>query len=276
LPAEPSSATVYRDPAGRWWASFVVRFGVPAAPVEPTGRSTGLDVGLSRFVTTEHPANDVANPRFARQAAKALARSQRNQARKQPGSAQRSKARRRTARVAAKVAAQRADFAHKTARGVLAAYDRIGVEDLAAKNMSRRGKGRRKAGLNRAIADAGWGQFRQVLEWQAAKAGKTVVVFPAAGTTQTCSDCRAKAKPRVELSDRVFRCRACGLVLDRDRNAARNLNPDRRCPDGGAEPSVSNTGGNDGHKTDVPEGTEAASAPESGPFRAPSSQCDLV
>ena len=124
--------------------------------------------------------------------------------------------------------------------------------------MARRSQGRRKAGLNRAIADAGWSQFQAVLAWQAAKAGKQIVALPASGTTQTCSACGATAKPRIEMSDRLFGCRECGLVLGRDRNAARNLNPDRPGKDGGTEPSETVPAGDDGHKTLVPAGTEAA------------------
>lgn len=262
LPSLPSSVTVYRDRAGRWWASFVTRVETPHRPESPTGRCTGLDLGLETFATTEDPATDISNPRFARQAAKALARSQRNTARKQPRSKGRASARRRAARVAARVTDQRADFHHKTARRLVTAYDRIGVEDLKIKNMSRRGKGRRKARLNRAIADAGWGQFLRVLRWQAQKAAKEVVTSPVRDSTQRCSTCGAKAKPRIELSDRVFRCPnvRCGLVLDRDRNAARNLNPSRPgVPSGGAEPpGTAIPAGNDGGKTTVPAGSEAA------------------
>ncbi|MGH9063259.1 MAG: RNA-guided endonuclease InsQ/TnpB family protein [Acidimicrobiales bacterium] len=258
LPSVPTSVSVYRDPAGRWWASFVVRIEVPDAAVGSSGRSTGLDVGLSTFATTEDPESDVANPRCARAAAKALARSRANTARKAKGSKGRAKAKRRAARVAARVANQRADFHHKAARTLVASYDRIGVEDLEIKHMSAKGKGRHKVGLNRSIADAGWSRFREALAWQAKKAGKTVVVLPARDTTQRCSTCGTKAKPRVELSDRVFRCRACGLVADRDRNAARNLNPDRAGPGGGAEPSGTLPVGDDGTEPRVPAGILAA------------------
>ena len=256
LPTVPSSVTVRRDAAGHWWASFVVRIEVPVVTPNPTGRVTGLDVGLTTFATTEDPTCDVENPRFARQAAKARARSQRNMARKQKGSNHRAKAKRRAARVAAKVANQRFDFHHKAARQLVTHFDRIGVEDLRVKNLSRRGRGRHKSGLNRSIADAGWSQFRVILQWQATKAGKEVVVLPARDTTQTCSCCGAKAKPRMELSDRVYRCQACGLVLGRDRNAARNLNPDRiGAPAGGSEPvgAVSPVG-DDGNKPKIPAG----------------------
>ncbi len=260
LPSTPTSVTIYRDKGGRWWASFVVRVEVSEAPAVARGLSTGLDVGLTTFATVEDPEHDIENPRFARRAAKTLARSQRNTARKQKGSKNRAKAKQRQARVAATVTAQRADFHHKEARRLVATYDRIGVEDLRIKNLSKKGKGRHKVGLNRSIADAGWGQFRRSLQWQAEKAGKEVVVLPARDTTQKCSSCGEKANPRIELSDRVFRCRTCGLVLGRDRNAARNLNPDRiGTPVGGSEPAgVAAPVGDDGSKPKVPAETMAA------------------
>ncbi len=260
LPSVPTSVTVFRDRAGRWWASFVCRVALPDVPVAPTGRSTGLDVGLTTFATTEDADSDVANPRFAKAAAKSLARSQRHLARKKKGSAGRAKARRRKATVEARTANQRADWQHKTARKLMGVYDRIGVEDLRVKNMSRSGKGRRKVGLNRSIADAGWAAFRKVLAWQAIKAGKTVVALPARDTTQKCSSCGAKAKPRIELCDRVFSCRCCGLVLGRDRNAARNLNPDRYGVSvGGTKPAGKAVPvGDNGTKTEDPKGVLAA------------------
>jgi putative transposase len=253
LPAAPTSVTVYRDAAGRWWASFVVRLELPTGPVQGTGRATGLDVGLNTFATVEDPTYDIPNPRLARARAKAVARSQRSVARRRQGSANRAKARRRQARVVAKTAAQRADFHHKAARRLVGVYDRIGVEDLAVKPLTASG-GRRKAGLNRSIADAGWAQFLRVLAWHATKAGKQIVLLPAGGSTQQCSSCGAKAKPRLELPDRVFSCQHCGLVLERDRNAARNLHPDHP-----RNHRLDCTGaGDDGSKTAVPAGTPAA------------------
>ncbi|MDA8393193.1 MAG: transposase [Actinomycetota bacterium] len=179
LPTSPTSMTIYRDRAGQYWASFVVEVEVPDIAENPTWRSTGLDVGLTTFATTEDERHDITNPRHGRAAAKALARSQRNMARKTKGSNHRAKCRHQVARAHARVANQRADFHHKAARALLCSYDRIGVEDLAVRNLSRGAKGRRKTGLNRSIADAGWAQFRMVLSWQARKAGKQVVVLPA-------------------------------------------------------------------------------------------------
>jgi len=241
LPSAPTSVTVYRDAAGRWWASFVVR--VEPDPVGATGQHTGVDVGLSTFATTEYADADVANPRFARAAAKALARSQRNLARKQTGSKNRVKATTARAKVEARTANQRRDWRHKQARTLARRFDRIGVEDLRVNNMVR------NQHLARAIHDAGWGSFLRALDWQARKAGHEVVRLDPRNTTQTCSACGAKAKHRLGLADRIFACSECGLVEDRDRNAARNLNPNRRDKPGA---------GVDGPKTLVPAGTEAA------------------
>jgi putative transposase len=128
-----------------------------------------------RTQSAEEETSDIENPRFARMAAKALARSQRNTARKKKGSKHWARAKQRQARLAATVANQRADFHHKAARDLIAAYDRIGIEDLKVKNMSRRGRGNSKTGLNRSIADASWGQFRHILTWQATKPGSTEI-----------------------------------------------------------------------------------------------------
>ena len=262
LPSEPSMVTVQRDKVGHWWASFVVEVQVPEPGTPKVGTCTGLDVGLETFATTEHPEHDIANPRFARRAAKAIARSQRAVSRKKKGSKNRARAKHLLAREHARVANQRSDFQHKASRELVSAYSAIGVEKLRAKNMARRGKPgnrRRKTGLNRAISDASWASFLATLSWQAAKAGATVVTQPAAWTTQTCSSCGARAKPRVELSDRVFSCCSCGLVLGRDRNSARNLNPARYLGlYGGTEPVRDHTRGDEGTKPSVPAGTLAA------------------
>ena len=159
------------------------------------------------------------------------------------GSKNRVKAKTARAKVGARTANQRRDFQHKQARTLARRFDRIGVEDLRITNMVR------NPHLARSISDAGWGAFLRALDWQARKAGHEVVRLDPRNTTQTCSGCGAKAKHRLGLADRIFACSECGLVEDRDRNAARNLNPNRRDKPGA---------GVDGTKTLVPAGTEAA------------------
>ncbi|MDQ6948510.1 MAG: transposase [Actinomycetota bacterium] len=219
LPSVPRSVTVYRDTAGRWWATFVVVIQAEVLPA--SGRSTGIDVGLNTYATTEFADSDVANPRFTKRSAKALARSQRNLARKAKGSKNRTKAKAINARAHSRVAAQREDFIHKQSRVLARSFDRIGVEALPIENM------KRNRYMARAISDAAWGKFLLALDWQARKVGRPVVRIKAADTTQVCSGCGTKAKVHLGFADRIFDCTECGLVLCRDRNAARNLNPDR-------------------------------------------------
>ena len=110
---------------------------------------------------------------------------------------------------------QRADFHHKTALHLLRQYDTIYLEDVRVANLVRNHH------LAKSISDAGWAQFRTILEAKAACAGRRVVAVPPASTSQDCSGCGARI-PK-SLSVRTHVCTSCGLVLDRDENAARNI-----------------------------------------------------
>ena len=240
LPSQPSSVTVRQDAAGRWWATFVVRIEAETRAV--TGRTTGVDVGLTTFATTTDPAFDIPNPRLGREGHREVVRASRDFARKQKDSNARRRAKQRLARAHARIADQRRDHAHKTTRTLVSEFDRIGIEDLRVSNMVRNHH------LARSISDAAWVEWARILEHQARKAGSEVVRMDPRNTSQTCSECGTKAKAKLGLSDRTFCCPTCGLVLDRDRNAARNLNPGR------AGPGV----GDDGSKSVNPAGKTAA------------------
>jgi len=110
---------------------------------------------------------------------------------------------------------QRRDFQHKTARALLKQYDTIYLEDLQVRNMVR------NPHLAKSISDASWGQFRTILAAKAACAGRRVVAVPPAYTSQDCSGCGERVLK--SLSVRTHVCPACGLVLDRDQNAALNI-----------------------------------------------------
>ena len=129
---------------------------------------------------------------------------------------------------------QRADFHHKTALALVRAYDTIYVEAIQPANLSRRpgpkqdehghyehNGASRKAGLNKSIQDAGWRHFLSILAFNAACAGKRVEAVPAAYTSQECSGCGERIYK--SLSVRTHACTTCGLILDRDENAARNF-----------------------------------------------------
>ena len=111
--------------------------------------------------------------------------------------------------------APRADFHHKTALALLRHYDTIYLEDLQVANLVR------NRHLAKSIADAGWGQFRTILDAKAACAGRRVVAVPPASTSQDCSGCGARVPKSLRVRTHV--CTSCGLVLDRDENAARNI-----------------------------------------------------
>jgi putative transposase len=114
-----------------------------------------------------------------------------------------------------KVKRQRRDFHHKTARWLVRANDVIYLEDLRVANLVR------NSHLAKSIGDAGWSQFRTILEGKAAYAGRRVVAVPPAYTSQDCSGCGERVEKC--LSVRTHLCTSCGLILDRDENAARNI-----------------------------------------------------
>ena len=110
---------------------------------------------------------------------------------------------------------QRRDFHHKTARWLVRRYDVMYLEDLRVATLVR------NRHLSKSISDAAWGQFRTLLEAKAADAGRQVVAVPPQYTSQDCSRCGARVQK--SLSVRTHLCPSCGLVLDRDHNAALNV-----------------------------------------------------
>jgi len=208
----PKTVTISREADG-WYVSFSCA-DVPVQPLPPTGRETGIDVGLKVFLITAD-GDVVENPRLHRRSEKKLAQAQRRVARRKKGSHRRRKAVGNLQRAHQTVKRQRADFQHKTALKLLRQYDTIYLEDLQVANMVRNHH------LAKSISDAGWAQFRAILEAKAACARRRVVAVPAKYTSQDCSGCGTRI-PK-SLSVRTHVCTSCGLVLDRDENAARNI-----------------------------------------------------
>jgi putative transposase len=212
---DPSTVTVSRDPCGRWYVAFAVEVPAPD-PLPATGRVVGIDLGVKDFAVTSDEQR-IPNPRHLERRAKNLARYQRRLARCQQGSANRAKAKEKVARAHRKVRAARTDFLHKTSTRLVRDHDLIMLEDLAVKNMV---KNRRVA---RAIADCGWGAFRGMLEYKAARYGRRVIVidrwFP---SSKMCSAC-GHVLAELGLKVRVWQCPSCGSRHDRDVNAAKNI-----------------------------------------------------
>jgi putative transposase len=181
---------------------------------EPTGKTIGLDVGLTHFYT-DSDGQTVENPRHLRKSEKALKRLNRKLSRTKKGSLNRAKCRNKLSRKHLKVSRQRKDFAVKLARCVVQSNDLVAYEDLQVRNLVRNRK------LAKSINDAAWSAFRQWVEYFGKVFGVVTVAVPPHYTSQNCSNCGEVVKK--SLSQRTHKCYHCGLVLDRDWNAAINI-----------------------------------------------------
>ncbi|MFF2626097.1 RNA-guided endonuclease InsQ/TnpB family protein [Kitasatospora griseola] len=213
LPAPPTSVTVTKDAAGRYWASFVVE-ALPEILPE-TGVEVGIDLGLTHFAVLSD-GRKLDSPRFLRRAEKKLKRLQKELGRCEERSKNRAKARRRVARQHAKVADRRRDWHHQESTRIVRDSQAVYVENLAVSALGR-------GWLATSVHDAGWSRFVAMLEYKAAKHGRH---FARIGrfepTSQVCSACGVKDGPK-PLEVRRWTCGACGVVHDRDVNAARNI-----------------------------------------------------
>lgn len=228
------TVTLRRDRCGDWWVTFSCD-GVPKRPLPETGKAVGIDVGLEKFLATSD-GEFVENPRHLRRAEAALKRTQRRVSKRKRGSKRRQKMVRTLARRHRKVQRARRDFHFKTARKLVHQYDLIAVEDLNVRGLSR-------GMLAKSVNDAAWGQFLRILCAKAEEAARTVVAVNPSGTSQVCSGCGCEPRERKTLSVRTHRCSECGLVLDRDTNAARNiLHLAASAKRAGAPPSASGRG----------------------------------
>ncbi|MER6858179.1 RNA-guided endonuclease InsQ/TnpB family protein [Streptomyces pilosus] len=214
LPSTPSTVTVVKDSAGRYFASFVVETG-PEEVLPETTPELGIDLGLGHFAVLSD-GTKIDSPRFLRRAEKRVKKAQRALCRKEKGSKNRDKARIRVARAHARVADARREFHHQLSTKLIRENQAIAVEDLAVKGLAR-------TRLAKSIHDAGWSVFVAMLGYKAARYGRVFVkIGRFEPTSQVCSQCGVKdgAKP---LRVRVWACGACGAVLDRDINAAVNV-----------------------------------------------------
>src|SRR2546429_370942 len=187
---------------------------VPAAPGSPSGNKVGIDLGLLSFLT-DSEGHTVENPRHLRKAEKRLKRLHRRLSRKQKKSQNRKKARKQLAKGYLKVQRQREDFARKTASTLISSHDLIAYEDLKIRNMVRNHH------LAKSIHDAGWGTFISWVKAYGQMHGIPIIAVAPQFTSQDCSACGTLVKK--SLSVRTHICTSCGVVLDRDHNAALNI-----------------------------------------------------
>ncbi|MFC4068290.1 RNA-guided endonuclease InsQ/TnpB family protein [Actinoplanes subglobosus] len=209
----PSTVSVSRDSADRWFVSLLCEDTIETAPA--TTAAVGIDAGLDHLVTLS-TGEKIANPRHERADRVRLARAQRELARKDKGSKNRAKARLKVARVHARITDRRRDTLHKLTTRLVRENQTLVIEDLAVRNMVKNHT------LARAISDAAWHDFRSMLTYKADWYGRDLVVidrwYP---SSKVCSACGAIAD-KMPLNVRKWTC-PCGAVHDRDVNAARNI-----------------------------------------------------
>ena len=187
----------------------------------PTGKQAGIDICSKEFLT-DSEGNTVANPRHLRKAEKHLKKVHRRLSRAQKKSQNRKKARKQLAKAYLKVSRQREDFARKTASTLISSHDLIAYEHVKIANLVKNRK------LAKSISDASWGRFLSWLTYYGQVHGIPVIAVEPAFTSQDCSACGTRIKK--SLSVRTHLCTGCGLVLDRDHNAALNILTKARRP----------------------------------------------
>ncbi len=210
----PTTVTLSRDTAGRYFVSILIEEAI--APLPLTDGQVGIDLGLHDVVVLDS-GEKVGNPRFFAQDEKQLAQAQRRLAKKKRGSKNREKARRKIARMHARIADRRRDFTHQLSTRIIRENQTICIESLHVKAMGKHPT------LAKAIHDVGWGEFVRQLEYKAAWYGRTLVKidrwYPSSKRCHTCGH----VLDSLTLATRHWTCPACGVVHDRDVNAAQNI-----------------------------------------------------
>jgi len=213
LPAAPSSVTVIKDCANRYFLSFVVE--VEPVSLIAQNQSIGIDLGIKTFAFMSNGEKAIS-PDYSKLTRK-VKRLNRRMARQLKGSNRRAITRLQLAKTHAEIADLRSDFLHKLSTKIVRENQSIALEDLNVSGMVKNRK------LSRVISLQGWRAFRTLLEGKAAKYGRTFTVISRwEPTSQVCSDCGFKWG-KLDLKIRTVTCVSCGSEHDRDENAAKNI-----------------------------------------------------
>lgn len=206
------TVTIRRTSTGKWFAFLSCEFTPTHLPTND--EQSGIDVGITTFATLSN-GERIENPRFFRREEKALAKAQQKLSQIAKGSEEYRRCRGVVARIHERIANCRHDFAHQQSRKLVNRFGLIAVEDLSVNRMGRDPK------FSKSIYDAAWSLFFACLSFKAEEAGRTMVAVNPAYTSQDCSRCGTRQL--MPLVKRVYCCPSCGLILDRDHNAALNI-----------------------------------------------------
>jgi putative transposase len=214
----PEGATikhaVIKQVLERWYICLMLELPDPVVTRFSVGNQVGMDVGLKSLAALS-TGELIANPRWLRNSLAKLRRLSRHASRQVKGSYLQRDTYQQIARLHEQVVNQRVDYLHKVSHRLVAENDLIAIENLSLGFMNR------NSHLSLSSHEAGFGLFRQMLEYKAESAGIQVIAVKPSNTTQACSGCGSIVQK--DLSVRVHECPHCGLVLDRDVNAARNI-----------------------------------------------------
>ena len=211
---KPTTVTVSKDKAGRYFVSFLVDEDIKLLPV--SNSVVGVDVGLKDIIVTSDGYRS-GNPKYTNKYAAKLAKYQKRLAKKQKGSNNRKKAKLKVARVYAKIADSRRDFTHKLTTKLIRENQVISIESLSVKNMVKNRK------LSKAIQDANWGELVRQLTYKASWYGRTLVAIDRWYPSSKKCSCCGYTLQHLDLATRHWICPSCESLLDRDVNAALNI-----------------------------------------------------
>lgn len=212
--SSPTTITITKSPAGRYYVTLVLDEVVKHLP--KTNVEVGIDLGINRLATLSN-GERIPNPQHLKSKQKKLARLQRIHARRKKGSGRRERTRIAIAKLQESIADSRNDYLQKVTTDIVRRFDFIATEDLNVRGMVQ------NHCLARSLSDAGFGSFVRMLEYKCDWYGKTMVkidrFFP---SSKRCFDC-GHIVEKLPLSIREWTCPECGVIHDRDENAARNI-----------------------------------------------------
>lgn len=209
------SCTISQNPSGKYFISILVDTENYQLPKLDT--KVGIDLGIKEFAITSD-GEMFSNPKWLNKSEKRLRKLQKDLSRKQKGSNNRRKDRLKVAKLHEKISNQRKDYLHKISHYIISENQVIVIEDLKVSNMIKNHK------LAKSIADVSWSEFRRQLEYKAKWYGRELIIAPSNyASSQLCSNCGNKSSQTKDLSCRTYVCDICGMEMDRDINASKNL-----------------------------------------------------